>query len=355
MQRISCGVAIALGLALIIGMGSPAGGGMMEHGRMGQSETAAEPPPGGGMGMMGQSGMPHRGQEAHISHRNRVIRMLTAELDLSAEQTKQIKDLLLEVMKANIKGHAELQIAELELQQLLEAEPVDLAQVEAKLKGSEGLRTTLRLNLIKAHEQAKALLTPEQRQKFAPLHDHFAGLMGSSLMGMLDMPAEAASGPRGGMEMKKPQTMRRMMGAGRSGQRQPPTPLAASQPNLTVEDTQGAVSVKATLLTPEKPRADGKLAVRVTLETHSVDLDPYRLETLALLREPQGREVQAVGLESASGSGHHREGVLIFPSLDASGKPLLSPEATTLTLLLRGLAGVQERSLRWQLPASAHP
>jgi hypothetical protein len=97
------------------------------------------------------------------------------------------------------------------------------------------------------------------------------------------------------------------------------------------------------------------LAVQLTLETHTVDLDPYHLETLALLREPQGREVQAVGLESASGSGHHREAILTFPSRDTSGKPLLRPETTTLTLLLRGLAGVQERSLRWQLPDSAHP
>jgi hypothetical protein len=92
------------------------------------------------------------------------------------------------------------------------------------------------------------------------------------------------------------------------------------------------------------------LAVQVKLDTHAVDLDQYQLESLALLRDAQGREIQAVGLESPSGSGHRREGVLTFPGTDASGKPLLSPEAKSLTLILRGIGGVQERIFRWQLP-----
>src|SRR4029453_1720731 len=116
------------------------------------------------------------------------------------------------------------------------------------------------------------------------------------------------------------------------------------------EDTQGAVTVSATLLTPDKPRTDGTLAVQVKVDTHAVDLDQYQLEKLAVLRDAQGREIQAVGLESPSGSGHHREGVLTFPGTDASGKPLLSPEAKRLTLILRGIGGVSERVFRWQLP-----
>jgi hypothetical protein len=74
------------------------------------------------------------------------------------------------------------------------------------------------------------------------------------------------------------------------------------------------------------------------------------LEELALLRDAQGREIQAVGLDSRSGSGHHREGVLTFPGTDASGKPLLGPEAKSLTLIPRGIGGVSERVFQWQLP-----
>ena len=108
--------------------------------------------------------------------------------------------------------------------------------------------------------------------------------------------------------------------------------------------------MSATLLTLDKPRPDGKLGVQVKLDTHAVDLDQYQLEKLAVLRDAQGGEIPALGLESSSGSGHHREGVLIFPGMDASGKPVLSPEAKTLTLILRGIGGIPERMFRWQLP-----
>ena len=141
-----------------------------------------------------------------------------------------------------------------------------------------------------------------------------------------------------------------MMGGGMGGLSQSPQQMAGGSPQLTQEDTQGAVTVSATLLTPDKPRADGKLAVQVKLETHAVNLDQYQLEKLAFLRDAQGREVQALGFESPSGGGHHREGVLTFPGTDASGKPLLSHEAKTLTLILRGIDGVAERTFRWQLP-----
>jgi hypothetical protein len=142
-----------------------------------------------------------------------------------------------------------------------------------------------------------------------------------------------------------------MTGEGVGEQPQAPGPQTAEQPqNLTQQDTQGAVTVTATLLTPDTPRADGRLAVQIKLETHSVDLDQYQLEQLAVLRDPQGREIAALGLELASGSGHHREGVLVFPATDLSGQASRSPEAKTFTLILRGIGGVPDRVFRWELP-----
>ncbi|MBI3327599.1 MAG: hypothetical protein HYZ81_12975 [Nitrospinae bacterium] len=90
--------------------------------------------------------------------------------------------------------------------------------------------------------------------------------------------------------------------------------------------------------------------MQVKLDTHAVDLDQYPLEKLAVLRDAQGQEIPALGVESPSGSGHHREGMLTFPGTDANGKLVLSPEAETLTLILRGIGGVPERVFRWQLP-----
>lgn len=77
------------------------------------------------------------------------------------------------------------------------------------------------------------------------------------------------------------------------GQPEGPIQRAGSLQHLTQEDTQGAVTATAPLLTPDTPRADGMLAVQVTLDTHAVALDPYQLDKLALLRDAQGREGQA--------------------------------------------------------------
>jgi Spy/CpxP family protein refolding chaperone len=350
MKYVLYGVAATLGLILALTGVSPVQGGMMGQGQMRQPGETREPSPGGmigqegmgGMGMMrpqmmqqmmrgmmggGMQGMP---EGMGMPQPSRLVRMLKEELGLSDDQTKQLKPLVLQAIKTEIKQRADLHIAEIELGELLEADPVDMAQVEAKLKSIEGLRTTLRLTLIKAHEQAKALLTPEQRQKLEGLHDRMAGTM-----------ERMGEGSMSGMGM---------MGRGMGGQTQGPTSMAGSPQHLTQENTQGAVTVSATLLNPDKPRLDGRLAVLVKLDTHSIDLDAYQLEKVAILRDAQGREIQALGLESLSGSGHHREGVLTFPGTDADGKPLLSPEAKTVTLILRGVGGVPERVFRWQLP-----
>jgi Spy/CpxP family protein refolding chaperone len=324
----------------------------------------------GGMGMMGPQmrrgmmggGMQGMPEEIEMPRPSQLARMLKAELGLSDEQVKQLRQVFSQATKARIKQRADLRIAEFELGELLEADPVDMGQVEGKLKTIEGLRTTLRLSLIKAHEQAKGILTPEQRQKLEHLHDRLPGMMGSGMMSMMEMMGEGGTGGlgnmgqggMGGMSMMGPQMMQQMMsgmmGGGMGGQPQSLTQMAGSPQALTQEDKQGAVTVSATLLTPDKPRTDGKLAVQVKLDTHAVDLDQYQLENLALLRDAQGREVQALGLESPGGSGHHREGVLTFPGTDASGKPLLSPETKSLTLILRGIGGVSERVFHWQLP-----
>jgi hypothetical protein len=173
------------------------------------------------------------------------------------------------------------------------------------------------------------------------------GMMGQGGMGGMGMMRQGGTESTG---MMGPQMKHGMMGGGMGGQPHSSTQMAGSPQQFTQQDTQGAVTVSATLLTPDKPRADGKLAVRLKLETHSVDLDQYQLDQLSSLRDAQGREVQAVAVESASGSGHHREAVLTFPGSDAAGTPLLKPDAKALTLIVRGIGGIPERTFRWQLP-----
>ena len=336
------GTAVAVGFFLTLTLPTMGQSGMMGQGPMDQPGGMRESPPRGHSGMMGSGTMGMMeggGMGGHMGmmEPGPMLRMLTTELALSEGQEKPLKDIVYQTAKTSIKQLADVRVAELELQQLLDADPVEMGKVEAKLKDIEGLRTALRLNLIKAHEQAKGVLSPEQRQKFERIHDRLPGMRG--MMG---------EGGMGRMEMMGPQMRSGMAGEGTGGTPQSAQGAAGTQP-LTQEDTQGGVTVSATLLTPDKPRPDGTLAIQVKLDTHAVDLDPYALEKLAVLRDSQGREVPALGFESPSGSEHHREGVLSFPATDAAGKPLVSPEAKAVTLILRGIGGVPERVFQWTL------
>ena len=334
------GTAVAVGFILMISTPIIGQSGMMGPGPMEQPGSMRESPPRGPSGMMGMMEGGGMGGHMGMMEPGPMLRMLNTELALSEGQEKPLKDILYQVTKTSIKQQADVRVAELELQQLLDADPVEMGKVEGKLKDIEALRTAHRLNLIKAHEQAKSILTPEQRQKLERIHDRLHGMRG--MMG---------EGGMGRMEMMGPQMRSGMTGGGMGGHAQSAQGGVGTPQPPTQEDTQGGVTVSATLLTPDKPRPDGTVAVQVKLDTHTVDLDQYSLEKLAVLRDVQGRELPALGLELPSGSGHHREAVLSFPATDASGKPLLSPEAKAVTLILRGIGGIQERVLQWPLGA----
>lgn len=115
--------------------------------------------------------------------------------------------------------------------------------------------------------------------------------------------------------------------------------LAAStlQAKLSQQVAGGGVTVVATLL---KDQAE-LTAVKLALETHSVNLDGYRFEAIATLRDDTGRTYPVTAVEQATGGGHHRGAVLRF------GK--LSPEAKTIELIVKDVAGVKERTFRWSL------
>jgi Spy/CpxP family protein refolding chaperone len=178
-------------------------------------------------GMMGEGGIQGRPEGMGMQRPSQLARVLQEELGLSDEQARQLRQLFSQTMKTRLTQQADLRIAEIELQELLEADSVDMGQVEAKLKAIKGLRTQIRLNLIKAHEQAKGVLSPEQRRKLQRLHDRLPGMMSPGMMGM--------------------------MGGGTGRQPQNPEPMAGASQTLTQRDTQGAVTVEATLLTSDKP------------------------------------------------------------------------------------------------------
>jgi hypothetical protein len=110
-------------------------------------------------------------REARPAERPLVTLMLgwRHELGLSPAQVEALERIRADFQREAIRRDADLRLAELDLQALLRTEPVDLAKVEAKVRETERLRAELRLGRIRAIEQGKAQLTPEQRGRLQGL------------------------------------------------------------------------------------------------------------------------------------------------------------------------------------------
>ncbi len=108
------------------------------------------------------------------------------DLGLDEKQIEALKALRSKMMKEMIKKRADVQIAGIELKVLLDKEPVDIKAVEAAVKKRESLRTEMFLAHVRAHEEMKSILTPEQRKKLKEMLEsgHGAGC------GMMGGPAE---------------------------------------------------------------------------------------------------------------------------------------------------------------------
>jgi len=112
-----------------------------------------------------------------------------AQLGLSAEQVQQVQALANEARKARIRHEAEARITEIDLETLMQADPVDLTQVKAAVQRLESQRAEMRLAQLNAIAKAKALLTPEQRQhvsmQTAAVSQDMPGMMECPMMGSM--------------------------------------------------------------------------------------------------------------------------------------------------------------------------
>ena len=112
-----------------------------------------------------------------------------------------------------------------------------------------------------------------------------------------------------------------------------------AQDGLTKRDGQGPVSVSVTL--SAAPEVGAPLKAKVVLDTHSVALDGIKFEEAVALRMPDGTDTAPAAVEQATGSGHHRQAVLVFPPLARPGD---------VRIVVKNIGGVAERSFSWELP-----
>ena len=91
------------------------------------------------------------------------------KLGLSTDQVKKLEQLRSEFQKDSIRRDADLRVAEMDLTSLLDAQPVDMPKVEAKIREIEKLRADARIARIRAMERGKEQLTADQRKKLQDL------------------------------------------------------------------------------------------------------------------------------------------------------------------------------------------
>lgn len=114
---------------------------------------------------------------------------------------------------------------------------------------------------------------------------------------------------------------------------------------MAQRNESNSVTIEAVLQSKLMVRSK-ELTFNVTLDTHSVDLDVYDLSNLATLRDSHGRQFKATSWQAPKG-GHHRSGTLGFKS----DQYLLQQDTTYIELLIKDVAKVPERVLRWELRA----
>jgi Spy/CpxP family protein refolding chaperone len=148
------------------------GGGMSEGGMMGGMGHQ-------GMGMMmhGMGGMQGGGMMMDDDHP--MWKHLMA-LGLDDKQKDAVKALRSKTMKDMIKRMADKQVAAIELKDLLDKDPVNMKSVETSVKKNESLKADMFLAHIKAHEELKAILTPDQRKQLKSMMEEGCGMMGGA-------------------------------------------------------------------------------------------------------------------------------------------------------------------------------
>ena len=185
-RQVLAGLALGLGLAVpAAAQQAPPAPAAEEMNRAGEDQGYRAPGPRGEMrGRFGQDGGHgqamagwHRGG-FHRGHGRPLFGLVMRhrqELGLTPAQVESFQKLATDVRRDAIKREADMKLARVDLGTLLRPDPanpgktVDLALAEAKVREIERARGDMMMSRLRAMEQGRALLTPEQRAKLVTL------------------------------------------------------------------------------------------------------------------------------------------------------------------------------------------
>lgn len=127
--------------------------------------------------MGGDKGMMDGKGEGMGGHFMRMVEML----ELNAEQQTAVAAIHYTHRKEVIRKAADLDVAEVELQEIMGKEPVNVGEAEKKIRAIAALQADLDIMHLKAKAAVKAKLTPEQLKK---MEKHMAAAMHGKMDGM---------------------------------------------------------------------------------------------------------------------------------------------------------------------------
>lgn len=145
-------------------------------------------------GQMGMMGGPHKpsGQKEPspgYSAKPPSLENFKERLGLTDEQAVKFTKLWSDYRKETIKKEADIQVAGIDLSELMEQKKVDLGQLEKKLRQLEDMKTELMLYRVRTLFKAKEFLNEDQFEKLKTFglrmmhHKMMMGQMGHGMMG----------------------------------------------------------------------------------------------------------------------------------------------------------------------------
>ena len=151
-------------------------------GTMAQEDDDEDAPPQRGLmgrrGMMGMGGMMGPG-----GMMGRHMERLAQQLELTDAQQAQVRALLRNHAKEAMRLRTDIGVLAVDVQQLLETDPVDLPKAKQLFQSIGTKEADLRLAHVTLMQEVEKLLTPEQHKKFRTMRERMMGMDGMMSMG----------------------------------------------------------------------------------------------------------------------------------------------------------------------------
>lgn len=115
-------------------------------------------------------------------------------------------------------------------------------------------------------------------------------------------------------------------------------------------NSEGPVTVSIKYRNNEQSGSDDSLTFKVDINTHTVDLDSYKIDKLAALKDSQGNVyTPSKWVENQGSGGHHRSGILYFDMADEAGNAIIDSQDTFFEIIIKDVGNVAVRSFKWDV------